>query len=55
MVEEKNFNLSDKDISDVCKKECEDVYIECIQYCSNSDCYYACGRALSDCSDGKND
>ena len=37
----------------MCKQECEDIYVDCIQGCGNSDCYLDCGRDLSYCSDGE--
>ena len=42
----------DKDLGEMCKKDCEDVYVNCIQSCGDSDCYLDCGRDLSYCSDG---
>ena len=45
-------DLSDKDLGELCKQECEEIYVDCIQGCGNSDCYLDCGRDLSYCSDG---
>lgn len=46
-------HLSDKDLGEICKKDCEDIYVDCIQRCGDSDCYMDCGRDLSYCSDGE--
>ena len=46
------YYLSDKELGELCKQECEDHYVDCIAACGNSDCYLDCGRVLSYCSDG---
>ena len=49
----KIYYPSDKELGEQCKQDCEDIYVDCIQRCGDSDCYMDCGRDLSYCSDGE--
>ena len=45
--------FSDYDLSLICTSKCDDVFLQCIASCSDSNCVLDCNRASLACSEGE--
>ena len=43
----------DQDVADKCEELCELEYVDCTLACSDTNCLIECGRALTNCVEGK--
>ena len=45
-----NPDFSDQELGKKCEDECEMVYLQCVNYCSNNSCLSECARVYQDCN-----
>ena len=51
-VYRKCYAFSDYDLSLICISKCDDVFLNCIAGCSDSECVLKCNRDSVDCNEG---